>query len=167
MKTPDAHFEYFVALAATSPPLVFVIDVAVMITGKSAKTVARDLGALSDRYPEVSQKLRDLKFPGRRQRDTPVTDAKAWGLVQMPRSVGLRMSLIKPCSPKGIAEIIMLLPGQQAARVRRQAAELLVKYFGEDLNLVEDVCRLRGFQRGSQERSRGLFLNPAHCCRRP
>ena len=65
-----------------TPPLVSVIDVAVMITGKSAKTVARDLGALKDRYPEVSQNLRDLKFPGRRQRDTPVTDAKAWGLVQ-------------------------------------------------------------------------------------
>ena len=32
----------------------------------SAKTVARDLGALKDRYPEVSQNLRDLKFPGRR-----------------------------------------------------------------------------------------------------
>jgi len=45
----------------------------------SAKTVARDLGALKDRYPEVSQNLRDLKFSGRRQRDTPVTDAKDWG----------------------------------------------------------------------------------------
>ena len=51
-----------------TPPLVSVIDVAVMITGKSAKTVARDLGALSDRYPEVSQKLRDLKFPDAGQR---------------------------------------------------------------------------------------------------
>ena len=40
----------------------------------------------------------------------------------------------------------MLLPGQQAARVRRQAAELLVKYLGGDLSLVDDVCRLRGFQ---------------------
>ena len=60
-----------------TPPWVSVIDVTVMITGKDAKTVARDLGALKDRYPEVSQNLRDLKFPGRRQRDTPVTDAKA------------------------------------------------------------------------------------------
>ena len=40
----------------------------------------------------------------------------------------------------------MLLPGQQAARVRRQAAELLVKYLGGDLALVDEVCRLRGFQ---------------------
>ena len=40
----------------------------------------------------------------------------------------------------------MLLPGKQAARLRRQAAELLVRYLGGDLSLVEEVCRLRGFQ---------------------
>lgn len=40
----------------------------------------------------------------------------------------------------------MLLPGQQAARVRRQAAELLVRYLGGDMALVDEVCRIRGFQ---------------------
>ena len=30
-------------------------------------------------------------------------------------------------------EIVMLLPGQLAARVRRQAAELLVRYLGASL----------------------------------
>ena len=35
----------------------------------------------------------------------------------------------------------MLLPGQQAARVRRQAAELLCRYLGGDLALVDEVCR--------------------------
>ena len=63
-----------------------------------------------------------LKFAGRGQRDTPMTDAK------------------------GIIDIIMLLPGQQAARVRRQAAELLVRYLGGDLSLVDEVCAIRGFQ---------------------
>ena len=63
-----------------------------------------------------------LKFPGRRQRDTPVTDAK------------------------GIVEIIMLLPGRQAARLRRQAAELLVRYLGGDLGIIDEVCAIRGFQ---------------------
>ena len=47
---------------------------------------------------------------------------------------------------KGIVEVIMLLPGQQAARVRRQAAELLCRYLGGDLALVDEVCRNRGFQ---------------------
>ena len=40
----------------------------------------------------------------------------------------------------------MLLPGQPAARVRRQAAELLCIYVGGDLALVDEVCRNRGFQ---------------------
>ena len=40
----------------------------------------------------------------------------------------------------------MLLQGKQAARVRRQAAELLVRYLGGDLALVDEVCRIRGFQ---------------------
>ena len=40
----------------------------------------------------------------------------------------------------------MLLPGHQAAKVRRQAAELLVRFLGGDLSLVEEVCRIRGFQ---------------------
>ena len=34
----------------------------------------------------------------------------------------------------------MLLPGRHAARVRRQAAELLCRYLGDE------VCRIRGFQ---------------------
>ena len=40
----------------------------------------------------------------------------------------------------------MLLPGQQAARVRRTAAELLCRYLGGDLSLVNEVCRNRGMQ---------------------
>ena len=47
---------------------------------------------------------------------------------------------------RGIVEIIMLLPGQQAARVRRTAAELLCRYLGGDLSLVNEICRNRDFQ---------------------
>ena len=47
---------------------------------------------------------------------------------------------------RGAVELILLLPGQQAARVRRQAAELLCRYLGGDISLVDEVCRLRGFQ---------------------
>ena len=43
-------------------------------------------------------------------------------------------------------EIVMLLPGRQAARVRRQAAELLVRFLGGDIALVDEVCRNHGFQ---------------------
>ena len=37
----------------------------------------------------------------------------------------------------------MLFPGQQAARVRRRAVELLCKYLVGDLALVDEVCRSR------------------------
>jgi len=40
----------------------------------------------------------------------------------------------------------MLLQGHQAARVRRQAAELLVRYLGGDLAIVDKVCAIRGLQ---------------------
>ena len=63
-----------------------------------------------------------FRFPGRGQRETSVVDVK------------------------GIVEIVMLLPGRHAARVRRQAAELLCRYLGGDLALVDEVCRIRGFQ---------------------
>ena len=40
----------------------------------------------------------------------------------------------------------MLLQGHQAARVRRQAAELLCRFLGGDLAIVDEVCAIRGFQ---------------------
>ena len=104
------------------PPRVSIIDVTMAVSGGSQHDAARTLRRLSDQYPEVGPNWPHLKFKGRGQRDTPVTDAK------------------------GIVEIIMLLQGKQAARVRRLAAELLCRYLGGDLALVDEVCRVRGFQ---------------------
>jgi hypothetical protein len=47
---------------------------------------------------------------------------------------------------RGIVEIVMLLPGRHAAQVRRKAAELLTRYLGGDITLIEEVCRNRGEQ---------------------
>ena len=105
-----------------TPPRVSVIDTIAAITGRNANRSAEAIRELGDRYPEVNGNIVNLKFPGRRQRNTPVTNAK------------------------GIVEIIMLLTGRQAARVRRQAAELLARYLGGDLTNVYEVCRIRGFQ---------------------
>ena len=105
-----------------TPPRVSVIDTIAAVTGRNANRSGEAIRELGDRYPEVNGNIVNLKFPGRRQRNTPVTDAK------------------------GIVEIIMLLPGKQAARVRRQAAELLCRWLGGDLSLVDEVCMIRGFQ---------------------
>ena len=40
----------------------------------------------------------------------------------------------------------MLLPGPCAARVRRRAAELIVRYLGGDLSIISEVMRNRGLQ---------------------
>ena len=92
------------------------------VSGRSQHDAARNLRRLTDQYPEVGPNWPHLKFKGRGQRDTPVTDAK------------------------GIVEVVMLPGGRQAARVRRQAAELPCRYLGGDLALVDEVCRIRGFQ---------------------
>ena len=75
-----------------------------------------------DQYLKVSEKITDLKFKGRGQRLTPVTDVH------------------------GIIEFVMLLTGKHAANVRRQAAELLVRYLGGDLAIIDEVCTLHGLQ---------------------
>ena len=104
------------------PPRISVIDVVVVITGKDANHAAQDVGYVKDRHPEVTQILGDFKFRGQGQKKTPVTDLR------------------------GAVELTFLLPGRHAARVRRQAAELLCRYLGGDLSLVDEVCRIRGFQ---------------------
>ena len=91
------------------PPRISVIDLATAITKKDANHAAQDVGYVKDRHPEVTQILGDFKFRGKGQKHTPVTDTR------------------------GAVELILLLPGQQAARVRRQAAELLCRYLGGDL----------------------------------
>ena len=105
-----------------TPARVSVVDTIAVSTGKNANHSAEAMRDLGNRYPEVNGGIVHLKFPGERQRNTPVADAR------------------------GIVEVIMLLPGAQAARIRRQAAELLVRYLGGDLSLVDEVCAIRGFQ---------------------
>ena len=83
------------------PPRVSIVDVAMAVTGKPQHDAAQDFRRLSTQYPEVGANCSHYRFPGRGQRDTPVADAR------------------------GIVEIAMLLPGRQAARVRRQAADHL------------------------------------------
>ena len=77
---------------------------------------------MKESYPEVSPNWRNFRFPGRGQRNTPIADVR------------------------GVVEIIMLLPGHIAARVRRQAAELPYKWLGGDTAIIDEVCALRGLQ---------------------
>ena len=95
------------------PPRVSVFDVISSLLGaKNPWQVWRDL---SIKFPAVLQLVEDCKFPGERQRETPVADARE------------------------IVHIIMLLPCRAAAPVRAKAAEVLVRYLGGDPSLIPDV----------------------------
>ena len=104
------------------PPRLSVIDVSILVTGKDARKTAQDIGYVKERFPEVAQNLGLYKFQGRRQRETPVANIR------------------------GAIELVFLLPGRHAARVRREAASLLARYLGGDQTLVDEICRNRGLQ---------------------
>jgi hypothetical protein len=108
------------------PPRVSVIDVAVVITAHGAKYASEAVRNIFQTHPDVSEKIGHVKFPDSRgrkgQKSTPVIDVR------------------------GAVELVLLLPGRQAARVRRQAAELLVRYLGGDASIVDEVCQIRAHQ---------------------
>ena len=109
-----------------TPPKISVIDVISAVTGKDARHAAEQLRRLVAQYPDVDSHCVHVKFPDSRgrkgQKDTPAS--------------GVR----------GVVEIVMLLQGHAAAKVRRQAAELLCRWLGGDLAIIDEVCALRGFQ---------------------
>jgi hypothetical protein len=101
---------------AEVPPRVSIYDVIGLITGFSSTVCSHTFIRLQEAYPEVVGSLcTNFKFPGRGQRDTPVTDAE------------------------GIVTVIMLLPGRTAAMARQSAANVLVRYLGGDLSMVREV----------------------------
>ena len=109
-----------------TPSRISVIDVVASIAHKNQHDAGQDFRRVLEQYPDVGTNCSYVKFPDSRgrkgQKDTPVANVR------------------------GIIEIIMLLPGRQATSVRWQASELLCRWLGGDLSLVEEVCRNRGFQ---------------------
>jgi hypothetical protein len=100
-----------------------LVDVGVILTGKSSHDVARDLRCILDKHPDLGQKVPQIKFGGRGNQDTPV--------------------------PKNLAtliEIIFLLPGRSAAKVQQSAAQIFVRYLGGDLSLIHEVERMNHVQ---------------------
>ena len=77
-----------------APPRISVIDVVSAVLGLNGNAAAVMLGRLTDDHPEVTTGCCDFKFPEKGQRNTAVTDAR------------------------GIALVLMLLPGRTAARAR-------------------------------------------------
>ena len=89
-----------------APPRVSVLDVIKVITRLSTNNCSVIWNRLHERHPEVITSTH--KFPGARQKQTHVADARA------------------------ICEIVMLLPGNAAADFRKRTAEVLVRFLGGD-----------------------------------
>ena len=118
---------------AENPPKVSVYDVINAITGQSNPRMIWD--RLCTGFPEVVTYCDTFEFPGRGQQYIPVADAR------------------------GITEIIVLPPGKAAAHFRKAAADVVVRYLGGDLTLVEEIAANRLAQESLPEE------HPARTCR--
>ena len=105
-----------------TPARISVIDVAIAIGGSDADNASKAVRRICEIYEGVRTNIVDFKFPGERQRPTPVTDAR------------------------GAVELAFLLPGRHAACIRRKAADLLERGLGGDFGIIAEVCALRGVQ---------------------
>ena len=118
----DEHSVQQIRKTAETPPRLSVIDLVAAVTGYSSNVASNVVLRLKATYPEVTSSWCIYKFSGRRQRDTPVTDAR------------------------GAIELIMLLPGKTAAMARQCAANVVVRYLGGDASLVQEVMAHRQIQ---------------------
>ena len=104
---------------ADNPPKISVYDVMQVVAGVQPTHCSTVLERLQNDHPESTTACGTFKFPGRGQQDTPVTDAR------------------------GITEIIMVLPSKAAAHFRKKAADVVVRYLGGDLSLVDEIAAIR------------------------
>ena len=70
---------------AEDPPRVSVLDVIGAITDLDSSNCSNYYRRLTEQFPEVSRFCSNFKFPGRGQRDTPVTCAKGVVTIVMIR----------------------------------------------------------------------------------
>jgi len=117
-----------------TPPCVSVIDLIAVIDNKDSKQSSATLIRLGEQHAGVSRLLRHYKFPGRRQKDTPVTDAR------------------------GVVTIINLLSGRRAAQFRAASADVIVRYLGGDTSLISDIQRNAQAQQDLPENNLGRMF---------
>ena len=102
------------------PKRVSVYDAIIVMTGNKK---ARDVWySLCEVHSDVAALAGNFKFPGQGQRDTPVVGAK------------------------GLVTIMNLLQGERAAKFRAAEADVLVRYLGGDLSLIQEVQGIRQAQ---------------------
>jgi len=104
-----------------------LIDVAMTFTGLDNNQAGLAVRRLLNQYPEFQSTRLKFKFPGRGRQTVDVA----------PLATAL--------------EFAFLLPGRHAAKVRRQAAILLVRFLGADMSLIDEIFRNRRVQQALAE----------------
>ncbi len=101
------------AIRRTADGKCSVYDLISVVGGQKSPRKAWE--RLRERHSEVVKKCHNFKFPGRGQRETPVTDREGW------------------------AYILGLLPGVVGQKYRESAANLVVRYLDADIKLAAEV----------------------------
>lgn len=104
-------------IRVTNDGLPCIVNVAAIMMNTSLSNAARDVRRMLQRFPDLNQKLIQVHFGGRGgNRES-----------QVPKDV------------PALIEFILLFPGQAAAQIRRQAAEIFVLHYGVDLAIIGQV----------------------------
>lgn len=107
-------------IRVTPDKKISVFDVISVYSGvKHSKTT---WSHVQKTHTSMVQNVYHWKFPGARQRETPVMDLK------------------------GILQLVMILPGKRAATTREKFANVLVRYIGGDLTLIDEVIQNKQIQ---------------------
>jgi hypothetical protein len=101
---------------------IALIDITMIFTDLINDQAGLAVRRLLEAHPDVRSTISNFKFPGRGQKAIDVA----------PLATAI--------------EFAFLLPSKKAAAVRRQAAQLLVRFVGGDLSLVDDVMRSKRVQ---------------------
>lgn len=110
---PTEIADFGVEVRFTDDGRVSIYDAITFATG--LKNAYSTWSRLAATHPEVLAKCENFKFPGRGQRETPVADLQAF------------------------LEILVVLPGRLAARVREEAVRTLIRAMNGDLSLVDEI----------------------------
>ena len=131
-----------------TPPRVSAIDVVAALTGYSSGNAARLVNRMRSEHPDMAA----------------LCTLAPW--MRAPERTALKGS--PACDARGAVELIMFCPCQLSTNVRRQAAELVMRYLGADSKIVSEVCALRGFHgevavsaAGGARRGRGSAVGVA------
>jgi len=135
----------FGSIRKTEDGKVSVYDLISVVGGKKQPWDA--LKRLTEQYPEVLGKCEDWKFPGARQRNTPVTDKE------------------------GALYIISLLPGAVGKTYREEAAKLVLAFLenpeelaNKAIDRIEDTEALKRVQlRAESKVMRRVLTDECQC----